>query len=171
MVSVLGLDEPAVVDLCQRARQDGEVLTVANRLCPGNIVVSGHAASCERFMALAQGEAKIVPLTVAGAFHTELMRPAVAPLTAALAAMAVAEPRLPVVSNVDARPHSGPDEIRRLLVDQVCSPVQWSDSMGYLLSQGFNEFFELGPGRVLRGLLRRINRQAVCHCIDSTSLE
>jgi len=169
MVSVLGLEEAAVEDLCDRARLEGEVLTIANRLCPGNLVVSGHAASCDRLIELAASQAKTIRLTVAGAFHTRLMQPAVARLAAALHAAPLGPPRIDVISNVDARPHQAPDEIRDLLIAQVCSPVQWTDTMSYLFGRGFDQFYELGPGRVLRGLLRRTDRRAQCHSIDSTS--
>jgi len=114
-------------------------------------------------LAPAAGAMKAVPLAVAGAFHTSIMRPAVARLTAALAKAPLKRPRIPVVSNVDALPHDDPEEIRRLLIQQVVSPVLWEDSLRYLLGQGCNEFYEVGPGRVLRGLLKRIDRKITCH--------
>jgi [acyl-carrier-protein] S-malonyltransferase len=164
MVSILGLDRSKIDALCEQARQ-GEVLEVANLLCPGNIVVSGTNAACLRAaeLAPAAGAMKAVPLAVAGAFHTSIMRPAVARLTAALAKAPLKRPRIPVVSNVDALPHDDPEEIRRLLIQQVVSPVLWEDSLRYLLGQGCNEFYEVGPGRVLRGLLKRIDRKITCH--------
>jgi len=97
-------------------------------------------------------------LAVAGAFHTALMRPADARLAEALAGVPIKSPEIPVVSNVDARPHEDPEEIRDLLVRQVVSPVLWEDSMRYMLDQGVDEFYEVGPGKVLRGLMRRIDR-------------
>ncbi len=108
---------------------------------------------------------KAVPLAVAGAFHTSIMGPAVARLTAALAEAPLKRPRIPVVSNVDALPHDDPEEIRQLLIQQVVSPVLWEDSLRYLLAQGCNEFYEVGPGRVLRGLLKRIDRKIPCHAV------
>jgi [acyl-carrier-protein] S-malonyltransferase len=75
-------------------------------------------------------------------------------------------PRIPVVSNVDARPHDSPEEIRQLLIQQVVQPVLWEDSMRYLIDESFDQFYEVGPGRVLRGLLRRIDRKAVCHSVE-----
>jgi [acyl-carrier-protein] S-malonyltransferase len=105
---------------------------------------------------------KVVPLAVAGAFHTSIMQPAVSRLTEALSGVKLQSPRIPVVSNVDARPHSDPEEIRDLLVQQVVSPVKWEDSMRYLQSQGCDAFYEVGPGRVLRGLMKRIDRKAAC---------
>jgi [acyl-carrier-protein] S-malonyltransferase len=143
------------------ARSD-QVLEVANLLCPGNIVCSGETAACERLFSLATaaGAMKVIPLAVAGAFHTSLMQSAVERLRAALVDVPMQKPRIPVVSNVDARPHDNPNEIRELLIRQVCSPVRWEDSMRYLLDeQGITQFYEIGPGRVLAGLLKRISRR------------
>lgn len=164
MVSVLGLERAAVQALCDRVRQPGEVLQPANFLCPANIAVSGSNAACERLAdaAVAAGAMKVVPLAVAGAFHTAIMGSAVDRLAQALANLPLSKPRIPVISNVDARPHQDPEEIRQLLVRQVCSPVHWEDSIRYLLADGFDLFYEVGPGRVLRGLLKRIQRDVTC---------
>jgi len=101
-------------------------------------------------------------LAVAGAFHTPIMGSAVGKLTAALADVPMKPARIPVISNVDATAHSDPEEIRQLLIQQVVSPVRWEDSMRTLLADGYDHFYEIGPGRVLRGLLRRINRKLPC---------
>jgi len=178
MVSILGLEKAQIEELCAEVRGAGlpggtglpgstELLEIANLLCPGNIVVSGTKAACARAaeLAPARGAMKAIPLAVAGAFHTSIMQPAVAPLTDALAAVPMQKPRIPVVSNVDAVPHDDPEEIRRLLVRQVVSPVRWEDSLRYLLAQGYKQFYEIGPGRVLKGLLRRIDRGAECESV------
>ncbi len=167
MVSLLGFDRNKVAALCAEAAQ-GETLQIANLLCPNNIAVSGTKAACQRVAerAEAAGAIKVVPLTVAGAFHTPIMQPAVAKLAAALAGVPLKAPRIPVVSNVDARPHDDPEEIRELLLRQIVSPVLWEESMRYLLAERFDEFYEVGPGRVLRGLLKRIDRKAVAKGID-----
>lgn len=167
MVSILGLERSEVEKLCQQAR-GGETLEIANLLCPGNIVVSGAVGACERAAELApkMGAMKAVPLAVAGAFHTRIMRPADEELAAALAKVELQRPRIPVISNVDAQPHDDPEEIRRLLIRQVISPVLWEDSMRYLIAQGFDQFYEVGPGRVLLGLLRRIDRKLPCHSVQ-----
>lgn len=164
MVSILGLERVQVEQLVDQARGD-DILQIANLLCPANIAVSGGNAACERVAeaAVSAGAMKAVPLAVAGAFHTPIMQPAVEKLAAALADVPMSAPKIPVVSNVDARPHNDPEEIRDLLIQQVVSPVRWEDSMRYLLDQGFDEFYEVGPGRVLRGLLRRIERKIPCH--------
>jgi [acyl-carrier-protein] S-malonyltransferase len=169
MVSVLGLEREQVDALCAEAR-DGETLEVANLLCPGNIVVSGDTGACERIadLAIAAGAMKVIPLAVAGAFHTSLMQSAVERLRKELANVPMKTPRIPVVSNVDAQPHFDPKEIRELLIRQVCSQVRWEDSMRYLLDQqGIMQFYELGPGRVLCGLLKRIARRVPCENITA----
>lgn len=168
MVSILGLDRARVEQLCDEVRRDGEVLQCANFLCPANIAVSGHNAACERIAEAAAkaGAMKVVPLAVAGAFHTPIMGSAVERLAAALADVPMRKPQIPVISNVDARPHEDPEEMRELLIRQVVSPVQWEDSMRYLLGQGFDMFYEIGAGRVLRGLLKRIDRRATCESVS-----
>ena len=160
MVSVLGLENEKVESLCDQAREN-DVLLPANYLCPGNVVVSGSAAACARVAALAEeaGAMKVVPLTVAGAFHTPLMGSAADILAEALAAAEFRAPRIPVYSNVDAQTHTDPAEIRRILLKQLTSPVLWETSVRAMLDAGFDTFYESGPGRVLRGLMKRINRK------------
>jgi [acyl-carrier-protein] S-malonyltransferase len=167
MVSILGLERSQVEALCQQARQD-ETLEIANLLCPGNIAISGTNAACERAAELASkmGAMKAVPLAVAGAFHTQIMRPADQRLAEFLADVPMRRPRIPVISNVDARPHTDPEEIRGLLMKQILQPVLWEDSMRYLLGQGYDRFFEVGPGRVLKSLLKRIDRKVECESIS-----
>jgi [acyl-carrier-protein] S-malonyltransferase len=163
MVSVLGLEQAQVEQLCAQARQ-GETLVIANLLCPGNIVISGTNSACERAaeMAAAAGAMKTVPLAVAGAFHTPIMDSAVERLREALESTTIVRPSIPVISNVDARPHFDPDEIRDVLMRQLISPVRWEESMRTLLADGYDQFYEVGPGRVLRGLLKRIDRRVSC---------
>lgn len=160
MVSILGLDRDAVAELCDKARGEG-VLQIANLLCPGNIVVSGTNDACERIaeLAPAAGAMKAIPLAVAGAFHTKLMHPADERLAEVLRSVPLKTARIPVISNVDAQPHTDPEDIRNLLVKQVLQPVLWETSMRYMLDQGFDDFHEIGPGRVLRGLMKRIDRK------------
>lgn len=166
MVSLLGLEVEQIDALVEQARGD-DVLVVANYLCPGNTVVSGSLAACERVAkaANAAGAMKVIPLKVAGAFHSSLMQPAVEKLSAALADVPMNRPRVPVVSNVDAQPHDDPEEIRALLVRQVVEPVRWEASIRYLLDGGFDQFYEIGPGTVLKGLLKRINRKTPCETV------
>jgi [acyl-carrier-protein] S-malonyltransferase len=163
MVSILGLERAKVEELCDRARGGG-TLQVANLLCPGNIVISGSKAACEVAEKLAAelGAMKAIRLAVAGAFHTDLMKPADQTLADALAGVTLQTPRMPVWSNVDAQPHSDPGEIRRLLVRQVVQPVLWEQTVRTLLAAGVDKFYEIGPGRVLAGLLKRVERKANC---------
>jgi [acyl-carrier-protein] S-malonyltransferase len=168
MCSVLGLDEAAIDELCRRAAPFGR-LTKANLLGPGNIVVSGETAALEKVEVLAVelGAMKVVPLAVAGAFHSSLMKPADQQLAQILARTPITAPRIPVYSNVDAAPHSEPDAIRRTLVSQVLEGVRWEDSMRRMLADGFDSFHEIGPGRVLTGLLKRIDRKVPCTSIPA----
>jgi [acyl-carrier-protein] S-malonyltransferase len=168
MVSILGLTEEQVSRVCDEVRGAGEVLQIANHLCPGNIAVSGDTAACQRVAdaAVAAGAMRTVPLAVAGAFHTALMQPAVERLAAALADVPMKMGRIPVISNVDGRPHLEPEEMRQLLVKQVVSPVRWEASMRFLVDEGFDTFYEVGPGRVLRGLMKRIHRKAACQGVE-----
>jgi [acyl-carrier-protein] S-malonyltransferase len=168
MTSVLGLDEPAVDELCRRVAPSGR-LWKANLLGPGNIVVSGEASALSQVAAVATelGAMKVVPLAVAGAFHSELMKPADEQLAQVLSQTPIGPPRVPVYSNVDAATHSEPDDLRRTLVAQVLQGVRWEDSMRRMLADGFDTFYEIGPGRVLTGLLRRINRKVPCTSVPA----
>jgi len=161
MVSVLGLEIPDIEVLVSEARAAGQ-LEIANFLCPGNTVLSGALPAIDRVEQLAvdRGGIRTVRLPVAGAFHTELMKPADDRLAEALAATTITPPVVPVWSNVDARPHTDPSEIRSLLVRQVLSPVKWEETIRGLLGAGVERFYEIGPGRVLAGLLKRVNRKA-----------
>lgn len=166
MVSILGMETERVEALCAEARSAGR-LEIANLLCPGNIVVSGDKAACEAVERLAEAAGgRTVRLAVAGAFHTEIMKPADEALAAALAGVPLQAPRVPVWSNVDARPHTDPAEIRRLLVQQVLRPVLWEQTMRNLLAQGVDRFYEIGPGRVLAGLLKRVQRKVDCRNVS-----
>lgn len=162
MSSVLGLDLEQLTAVCNECRQDGEILQPANLLCPGNIAVSGHQSALARLepLALAAGAMKVVPLSVAGAFHTPLMQDAVSQLTDALANVEIRATRIPVYSNVDAAPHTDPAEIRELLAKQVVNPVLWEASISHMLADGVDGFIEAGTGRVLRGTIKRIARKA-----------
>lgn len=157
MAAVIGLDTAEVEGLAAEAG-----LAVANYLCPGNTVVSGRLAGLDKLDQLAadRGGIRVSRLAVAGAFHTELMRPADEKLAAALSGITLTAPRVPVWSNVDARPHTDPTEIKGLLVRQVVSPVRWEETLRGLLAAGVRRFYEVGPGRVLAGLMRRVDRKA-----------
>lgn len=168
MASILMLQLEQVQQIVTEASSAGQV-QIANYLCPGNLVVSGSVPGVNRAVELAEAQnAKIVRLTVAGAFHTSIMKPADETLAAALAGVSIQAPRIPVVSNVDARSHSDPAEIRDILVRQVLSPVRWEDGVRAMLDAGIDEFYEIGPGRVLTSLLKRINRKTPCTVINDS---
>jgi [acyl-carrier-protein] S-malonyltransferase len=168
MASVLGLDELKVDELCGRVEQFGR-LWKANLLGPGNIVVSGDAAALDQIGPIAAelGAMKVIRLAVAGAFHCPLMKPADQQLASFLAQTKIVSPRFPVYSNVDATPHADPDDIRATLVSQVLEGVRWEASMRRMLADGFDTFYEIGPGRVLTGLLKRIDRKTSCTSIPA----
>jgi len=169
MAAVIGLDEKATREVCKETGVE-----LANLNCPGQIVISGATEkitqACDA--AKAKGARKAVPLQVAGAYHSKLMASAQEPLADVLSKMDVRSPKVQVVSNVTAQPHGGPEQIRKLLVDQMVSPVRWEASIRYLLAQGFTRFIELGPGTTLSGFMKRIDKTAqILNVADMGSLE
>lgn len=169
MAAIIGLDEGPTREVCATAGVE-----LANLNCPGQLVISGAsekiAQACE--LARAKGAKRALPLTVAGAYHSALMAGAKPKLQAALAAVKLKAPAVPVISNVTARPHGGPTDIQQRLVEQVTSSVRWEDSMRYLLAQGFTRFIELGPGKALSGFMKRIEPNAeMLNVADVESLE
>ena len=169
MAAIIGLDEPATRAVCAEAG-----VTLANLNCPGQIVISGAAEkiSAAVELAKARGAKKAIALTVAGAYHSPLMAGAQPKLRATLAAVPLALPAVPVISNVTALPHTAPVDIHERLVEQVTSSVRWEDSMRYLIAQGFTRFIELGPGTALSGFMKRIDKSVtLLNVADAASLE
>ena len=159
MVAILGADEPQVTALCEQAA-GGEVLVPANLNAPGQIVVSGSTGACDRVLKAAEAAGlKAMALKVAGAFHSPLMQPAADRMAGELERVSFQAPSKPVYSNVTAQPHGDPSSIKRLLVDQIVSPVQWERTMKTVLVIEGARFVELAPGRTLAGLAKRINRR------------
>jgi [acyl-carrier-protein] S-malonyltransferase len=158
MAAVLGLAREQVEELCQRAAQ-GEVLTPANFNSPGQIVISGNLKAVERAIALAggMGAKRAVLLPVSAPFHSPLMEPAGRRLEAELTKIEIHDLAAPVVTNVEAEPNIAKERVRDLLIAQVSSPVRWEDSMKRMIELGTARFVEIGPGKVLIGLLRRID--------------
>jgi [acyl-carrier-protein] S-malonyltransferase len=169
MAAVLGAEREALAELCTAVSRDVGVVELANVNCPGQIVVSGSregvAAIVER--GKDAGAKRVIPLEVSGPFHSSLMKPASERLSEVLAAMPMSEAAVPVVANVTARPVSQPDEIRRLLVEQVYSPVLWEDTVAWLIGQGVDTFIELGSGSVLAGLVKKVDRSVKAVSIGS----
>ncbi|CAN6556326.1 unnamed protein product [Malus baccata var. baccata] len=165
MVSVIGLDSDKVQQLCDAANaevDDADKVQIANYLCTGNYAVSGGVKGIEAVEAKAKSfKARMtVRLAVAGAFHTSFMEPAVSRLEAKLAETQIRTPRIPVISNVDAQPHSDPETIKKILARQVTSPVQWETTVKTLLGKGLKKSYELGPGKVIAGIVKRMERSA-----------
>lgn len=160
MVSIMGVEESVVDAICAEAAQ-GDVLAPANFNCPGQIVISGSKEACERSVGVAETHgARAVPLVVAGAFHSPLMQPAVDGLASALRDAEFTPGNLGVVSNVSADYHADPTSVRNLLREQVAKPIRWQASIERLIAEGYDRFVEVGPGRVLTGLMRKIDRSA-----------
>ena len=159
MAAIIGLDAEAVAKLCVDAAE-GEVCEPANDNGGGQIVISGNAAAIDRAIALAQerGAKRALPLSVSAPFHCRLMQPAADRMAAALADAEILVPRVPVVTNVTAAPTSDPAEIRERLVRQVTGQVRWRESIEWLAANGVTSLVEIGSGKVLTGLARRIDR-------------
>ncbi|MEP0509399.1 MULTISPECIES: ACP S-malonyltransferase [Aurantimonas] len=159
MAAIIGLDAEAVAKLCEDAAE-GEVCEPANDNGGGQIVISGNAAAIDRAIALAQerGAKRALPLSVSAPFHCRLMQPAADRMAEALADAEILVPRVPVVTNVTAGPTSDPAEIRERLVRQVTGQVRWRESIEWLAANGVNSLVEIGSGKVLTGLARRIDR-------------
>jgi len=157
MLSIIGLDLSQVKQICSQAHTE-----IANINCPGQIVVSGGIAEIEQAKQLAQttGAKMAVVLETSGAFHSSFMEEAGLKLAQELEQVNINTPNMPVVCNVTGKPTSSPEQIRENLIKQVASPVLWEDSMKVILSKGVRNFIELGPGKVLKGLMRRIDASA-----------
>jgi [acyl-carrier-protein] S-malonyltransferase len=169
MAAIIGLGEAATREVCAETG-----VALANLNCPGQLVISGAteklAPACA--LAKAKGAMRALPLTVAGAYHSPLMASAQPKLEAELAHMTLRQPAVPVIANVTAQPHEGPEAIRARLVEQVTSSVRWEESMRYLIAQGFTRFIELGPGKALSGFMNRIDKTVqILNVEDSASLE
>ena len=156
MVALIGGDEAAAAKLCE-ACAEGEVLTVANLNSPGQVVIAGAQAACERAVAAGKehGFRRALPLPVAGAFHSPLMEPAAERLKAALAEVDFNDPKVPVYTNVDAAPLTAAADIATSLERQLTSPVRWADSVVRMTEDGHRIFWELGPGKTLCGMIQR----------------
>jgi [acyl-carrier-protein] S-malonyltransferase len=159
MAAVLGLDIPDCEEVCREA--GAEICTVN---APGQIVIGGRREAVVRALdyAKARGAAKVIPLSVSGAFHSSLMRPAADGMVQPVATAAMSDPIVPVVANCTASPITAEVQIRHELIDQLCKAVQWSNTVEYLGSQGVETFIEFGPGRVLTAIIKRMLRKSNC---------
>jgi len=169
MAAILGLSRTEVEEICKRAAE-GKVITPANFNCPGQIVVSGEIKAIERAVTLAKekGSPRTVILAVSAPFHCSLMEPAAKKLARYLADIPVNSLSYPVVTNVEARPNHQADRVKELLIKQVTSPVLWEDSVLAMIAMGVDTFIEIGPGRVLSGLVKRINKAVTLFNVEDT---
>ena len=173
MAAVMGADVDAVFEICNEAKE-GEVCSPANINSPNQIVIAGHAAAVDRAIALFKERMgkRAIKLNVSAPFHCALMNPAQERLAAELEKIEFHDLRLPLITNVDAAAITGGADARAALVRQVSSPVRWLESMQLLIQEGVQSFVEVGPGKVLCGLLRQIERSANCLNVgDAESLE
>ena len=166
MAAIIALPDEKVEEIC--ASVDG-VVVPANYNCPGQLVISGTNEAIDEACAklTAAGAKRALKLNVGGAFHSPLMEPARVELEAAIAAAPFAKPVCPVYQNVDAKPHTDPAEIRANLIAQLTSPVRWTQIVQNMLADGATSFTELGPGSVLQGLIKKVDRSAVCESKQS----
>ena len=161
MVSAMGLEPAQVDEICAKAGAAG-LIAPANYNCPGQVVLSGEKAACDLAAKLIEeAGGRGIPLKVAGAFHSPLMKPAAEGLSRTLAETAFRQPTVAVLANVNCMPHQDAGTIRQWLTDQLTCPVRWQASMERLIAEGVERFIEIGPGRVLSGLMKKIARRTV----------
>lgn len=165
MAAIINLPDEKVEEICKQVSDGGEVVVAANFNCPGQIVISGSIEGINQACELmkAAGAKRALPLKVGGAFHSPLMQPAKEELEAAINATTFNTPKCPVYQNVDALPHTDPEEIKANLVAQLTAPVRWTQIVVNMLADGADDFTECGPGTVLQGLIHRVNKEVSAH--------
>jgi [acyl-carrier-protein] S-malonyltransferase len=156
MAAIIALDEVKVAEVCKQSDT-----VIANVNCPGQIVISGPAENITKAMemATAAGASRAIPLQVSGAFHSPLMQPAVEGMIKYLDATTFRMPSIPVIGNVTGTPLASAEAVRTELCNQLTSPVQWQRTIEYMVNAGVTTFIEIGPGKVLTGLIKRINKE------------
>ncbi|MBW1645158.1 MAG: ACP S-malonyltransferase [Deltaproteobacteria bacterium] len=170
MAAVLGMKTEVIEEICAETSQKaGKVVEPANYNCPGQVVISGHVPAVDEATAKAkdEGASRAVKLPVSAPFHCSLMEPAARKLADQFSEVKVQDPRIDVISNVDADTNYSAASIRDLLVRQVSSAVRWEESMNLMIAKGVTRVVEVGPGRVLSGLMKRINRRIKTHNIEN----
>ncbi|UCZ51769.1 ACP S-malonyltransferase [Bacillus shivajii] len=174
MAAVLGMDRETLVEVTEQATEEASVVEPANFNSPGQIVISGTVAGVERAGELAKekGAKRVIPLTVSGPFHSSLMKPAAEKMKEHLSHVSFSQPESKVVANVTADIVESPEQIQELLYKQIYSPVLWEDTVQKLVDEGVDTFFELGPGKVLSGLVKKVSRRAkVLPIYDNETLD
>jgi [acyl-carrier-protein] S-malonyltransferase len=169
MLALIGADEPTAEAICAEAASDG-VIVPANFNSPGQIVLSGSFPACEKAAKVAETKGvRCVPLKVAGAFHSPFMQTAADGMREVLEKVELSTPKMPVISNVTAQPHGSAASIRELLIKQVVAPVRWYQSIDTLKGMGVDQWLEVGPGRVLTGLMKKIDRKAAIENVSTAA--
>jgi [acyl-carrier-protein] S-malonyltransferase len=174
MAAVLGMEASQLKSIVEQVSSEGTPVQLANLNCPGQIVISGTKEGVERASEQAKtaGAKRVIPLEVSGPFHSSLMKPAAEQLAEVLNRIEIKDANVPVIANVTARPMINRDEIKQKLIEQLYSPVLWQDSVEYMIEQGVDTFVEIGPGKVLSGLVKKVNRNVQTIAInDQSSLE
>ncbi len=170
MAAIIGVDDTSIVEICgQVAASSGQVVSAVNFNSPGQVVIAGHAGAVDAAIEALKGAGakRAMPLPVSAPFHTELMKPAGEQLERAMADLHFASPTIPVVHNVHAKSESSPAAIRSLMVQQIYSPVRWTGCVQAIAGQGVSSVVECGPGRVLSGLNRRIDKSLSSFSIEA----
>lgn len=173
MAAIIGLDDDVIAKACDDAAE-GQVVSPVNFNSPGQIVIAGNKEAVERAMVLCKeaGAKRALPLPVSVPSHCALMKPAAEQLTEALAQITFNSPEIKVVNNVNVKVESDPEAIKQALIEQLYSPVRWTETVQFFAAQGVNESYEFGPGKVLSGLMKRIDKSVSCASVgDSSSLE
>ena len=169
MAAIIALPDEKVEEICaQVSKEDGEVVVAANYNCPGQVVISGSIEGINKACELmkAAGAKRALPLKVGGAFHSPLMEPAKVELETAIKSTEFHTPKCPIYQNVDAKPHTDPEEIKANLVAQLTASVRWTQTVQNMIADGADDFTECGPGAVLQGLIKKINKEANAHGIQ-----
>ncbi|MCX8047997.1 MAG: ACP S-malonyltransferase, partial [Anoxybacillus gonensis] len=167
MAAVLGMDEATLQHIVDEVTTESSPVQLANLNCPGQIVISGAKEAVERASQLAKekGAKRVIPLEVSGPFHSVLMKPAAEQFSSVLDTLSFQESAVPIISNVTAEPMTNPTEIKQRLVEQLYSPVRWEQSVQTMIDLGVHTFIEIGPGKVLSGLVKKINRHVNVYSI------
>jgi [acyl-carrier-protein] S-malonyltransferase len=174
MAAVLGMSAEDLEAVTAQITSEGDAVQLANINCPGQIVISGTVDGVEKAGALAKekGAKRVIPLVVSGPFHSSLMKPAAEKLRDTLETVEFSDAKVPVIANVTAKPITDSQDIQNKLVEQLYSPVRWEETVETLLTEGVDTFVEIGPGKVLSGLVKKVNRRAAVYAVnDLTSLK
>ena len=168
MAAIIGLPDEKVEEICASVSSEGDIVVAANYNCPGQLVISGNVnavnVACEKLKEA--GAKRALPLKVSGAFHSPLMQPAKDELQVAIEQVTFNIPKCPVYQNVDARPHTNPEEIKANLIAQLTGSVRWTATIQNMIVDGANDFNECGPGKALQGMIGRIDKNVAAHGID-----